>query len=101
MSQVRWTFTKDRILSWVSFQNATLFDATLSVSRAPWCLSRSYTPRNDHLVLRNQSTTITNLRRRLSSDDVANEIDLVYTVGRMVTLAISENAVPSHKGLHD
>ena len=79
-------------LCWpLALQDEMLFDATIAVSRRPWVLAHGKVPSEDQVMLYDRGLAMTQLRQRLSSAGPVCKEAVIYTVGRMISIAVSSS----------
>lgn len=77
-------------LCWpLALQDNMLFDATVAVSRVALVLSQGRLPSEDHLVLYHRGLALTGLRLRLSLERSIPLEAIIFTIGRMLSIAVS------------
>ncbi|EXJ67318.1 uncharacterized protein A1O5_09331 [Cladophialophora psammophila CBS 110553] len=75
-------------LCWpLALQDDMLFDATVAVSRTAWVLAQGNSPSEDQLMLYHRGLAMMRLRQRVSSTSFGPEEAVIFTVGRMLSIA--------------
>ncbi|OAP63207.1 hypothetical protein AYL99_02434 [Fonsecaea erecta] len=75
-------------LCWpLALQDAMLFDATVAVSQTAWALAQGNNPSDDQLMLYHRGLAMTRLRRRVSLGDNGPNEAVIFTIGRMISIA--------------
>ncbi|KIW97651.1 uncharacterized protein Z519_01235 [Cladophialophora bantiana CBS 173.52] len=75
-------------LCWpLALQDDMLFDATVAVSRTAWVLAQGNSPSEDQLMLYHRGLAMMRLRQRVSSTSPGPEEAVIFTVGRMISIA--------------
>jgi hypothetical protein len=77
-------------LCWpIALQDDMLFDATMAVSRAAWLLAQGRDPSEDEFMLHHRGLAMTSLRQQLSGTKLERNEALLFTIGRMINIAVS------------
>ena len=77
-------------LCWpVAMQDDMLFDATVAVSRTAWLLAKGQDPSEDQFVLYHRGLAMASLRQKLSSTSIDCKEAVLFTIGRMISIAVS------------
>ncbi|KIW23563.1 uncharacterized protein PV07_11751 [Cladophialophora immunda] len=75
-------------LCWpLALQDTMLFDATVAVSQTACVLAQGNSPSEDPLMLYHRGLAMTRLRRRVSSGDNGPDEAVIFTIGRMISIA--------------
>ncbi|KIW65815.1 hypothetical protein PV04_08037 [Phialophora macrospora] len=75
-------------LCWpVALQDDMLFDATVAVSRTAWVLAQGKDPAEDQFMLYHRGLAMSSLRQKLSSASFRCTEAVLFTIGRMVSIA--------------
>lgn len=77
-------------LCWpIAMQDNMLFDATIAVSRVAWVLSQGNSPSEDGFMLYHRGLAMTRLRQRVSVAATLSREAVIFTIGRMISIAVS------------
>jgi hypothetical protein len=68
-----------------------LFDATVAVSRTAWVLAQGKDPAEDQFMLYHRGLAMSSLRQKLSSARFGCTEAVLFTIGRMISIAVSES----------
>lgn len=68
-----------------------LFHASLAVGRVAWCLMQAISAANDHFVLLHRGFAMTAMRQLIESHSHTLEVELIFSIGRMLSIAVRAN----------
>ena len=72
-----------------ALQSNMLFNASLAVSRVAWCLMQAMSVAKDQLILQHRGVAMNEMRELLSNPSHSSEVELIFTIGRMLSITVS------------
>lgn len=69
------------------------FDATIAVSRIAYILSQGNSAADDPFMLYHRGLALTRLQKRLNHETAFAEVEVIFTIGRMLWIAVSHFAL--------